>query len=140
MAISTYKTYLMKKGQSEDWAKVIDIKDYPDLGGSPELIETTTLSNKMSTFIPGIQKTEALEFTGNYTKSEYTTLVALGAKEETYAVWFGATGDGPTATPTGSDGKFEFKGTLSVYVLGGGVNDVVQLKVTIVPSTEITAA
>ena len=44
MAISTYKVFLMKK-TSETWSKLIDIKDFPDLGGSPELLETTTLSD-----------------------------------------------------------------------------------------------
>ena len=64
MAISTYKVFLMKK-TSETWSKLIDIKDFPDLGGSPELLETTTLSDKMQTYIPGIQSLDALEFTAN---------------------------------------------------------------------------
>lgn len=36
MAISTYKTFLMKKGDTGDtWSKLIDIKEFPDLGGEP---------------------------------------------------------------------------------------------------------
>ena len=42
--------------------------------------------------------------------------------------------------PTGSDGKFEFKGQLSVFPVGGGVNEVVDMTITIAPSTPITAA
>ena len=56
MAISSYKTFLMKgTGTSEiTWSKLIDIKDYPDLGGTPEMLETTTLSDGSQTYIPGI--------------------------------------------------------------------------------------
>ena len=50
MAISTYKIFLMKKATAgETYEKVIDIKDFPDLGGAPEMLETTTLSDKMQT-------------------------------------------------------------------------------------------
>lgn len=137
MAISTYKIFLMKK-TSDTWGKLIDIKDFPDLGGSPELLETTTLSDKMQTYIPGIQSLDALEFTANYTKADYTSLKALEGVENEYAVWFGGTESGETVTPTGSEGKFKFTGALSVYASGGGVNEVVGMTITITPSTPIT--
>lgn len=137
MAISTYKIFLMKK-TGENWGKLIDIKDFPDLGGSPELLETTTLSDRMQTYIPGIQSLDALEFTANYTKADYTTLKALEGVESEYAVWFGGTESGDTVTPTGSEGKFKFTGALSVYASGGGVNEVVGMTITIAPSTPIT--
>lgn len=136
MAISTYKTFLMKK-KATVYEKVIDIKDFPDLGGSPETLETTTLTNKMQTSIPGIQKMDALEFTCNYTLDDYKTLKALEGTETDYAVWFGGTEASGTVTPDGANGKYAFKGYLSVYPVGGGVNEVVEMKVTITPSTEI---
>ena len=137
MAISTYKVFLMKKTDST-YAKLVDIKEFPDLGGDPELLETTTLSDRMQTFIKGIQSNEALAFTANYTSTDYQTLLALSGIE-TYAVWFGGTenNDG-TVTPTGADGKFEFNGQLSVHPVGGGVNEVVDMAITIAPSTVIT--
>lgn len=142
MAISTYKVFLMKgttsSGSTTTWEKLIDIKDFPDLGGAPELLETTTLSDKMQTYIPGIQSNDALEFTANYTKADYEALVALADSEEEYAVWFGGTESGGVVTPDGSNGKFAFKGTLSVHVVGGGVNEVVDMNITIAPSTVIT--
>lgn len=141
MAISTYKIFLMKKASTGDtYEKVIDIKDFPDLGGAPEMLETTTLSDKMQTYIPGIQSLDALEFTANYTKTDFTKLKALEGKEESYAVWFGGEKTGGVLTPTGSDGKFEFKGQLSAFPVGGGVNEVVDMTVTIAPSTPITVA
>ena len=139
MAISPYKVFLMKKGEGSTYTKLIDIKDFPDLGGSPELLETTTLSDKMQTYIPGIQSNDALEFTTNYTKADYTTLAALADTEEDYAVWFGGTEAEGVVTPDGSNGKFSFKGKLSVHVNGGGVNEVVDMTITITPSTVITA-
>ena len=32
MAISTYKSFLMK-GNGGSWSKLVDIKEFPDLGG-----------------------------------------------------------------------------------------------------------
>lgn len=139
MAISTYKVFLMKKASPEEtWEKVIDIKDFPDLGGAPEMLETTTLSDRMQTYIPGIQSLDALEFTANYTKEDYTKLKELENVEHDYAVWFGGTEAEGVVTPTGDDGKFEFKGQLSAFPVGGGVNEVVGMTVTIAPSTPIT--
>ena len=138
MAISTYKVFLMKKGTGDTWSKLIDIKDFPDLGGSPEMLETTTLSDKMQTYIPGIQSLDSLEFTSNYTKEDYETLASLAGTENDYAVWFGGTESGGVVTPTGDNGKFSFKGDLSVHVSGGGVNEVVDMVITIAPSTVIT--
>lgn len=137
MAISTYKIFLMQKNASA-WEKVVDIKEFPDLGGTPEMLETTTLSDKMQTYIPGIQSLDALEFTSNYTLAEYKKLKVLEGEDKEYAVWFGGTEAGDTVTPTGSDGKFKFNGQLSVFPVGGGVNEVVDMTITIAPSTPIT--
>ena len=104
------------------------------------MLETTTLSDKMQTYIPGIQNLDALEFTANYTKADFATLKALDGVEHDFAVWFGGTEEANILTPTGSDGKFEFKGQLSVYPVGGGVNEVVDMNITIAPSTPITEA
>lgn len=139
MAISTYKVFLMKK-TADAYEKLIDIKDFPDLGGAPEMLEITTLSDRMQTYIPGIQSLDALAFTANYTKEDYSKLKALEGVENDYAVWFGGTETTGVVTPTGTDGKFEFKGQLSAYPVGGGVNEVVDMNVTIAPSTPITMA
>ena len=138
MAISTYKIFLMSSTDGSTYTKLIDIKSFPDLGGAPEMLETTTLSDAMQTYIPGIQSLDALEFEANYTKEDFAKLKALEGKEQQYAVWFGGTGEGETLTPTGSDGKFKFKGYLSVYPVGSGVNEVVNMNINIAPSTPIT--
>ena len=139
MAISTYKVFLMHKAAAaEAYTKLIDIKEFPDLGGEPEMLETTTLSDKMQTYIAGIQSLEGLSFLSNYDKADYAKLKALEGKKEQYAVWFGGTEAGGVVTPDGSNGKFSFDGELSVYPVGGGVNEVVDMNITIAPSTVIT--
>lgn len=144
MAISTYKVFLMHSADNgASYSKLIDIKDFPDLGGDPEQLETTTLSDKMNTYIPGIQSLDALEFTANYTMADFARLKGMeedeyGSKIDHYfAIWFGGVGEGSTLTPNGNDGKFKFRGKLSSYPTGGGVNEVVDLKISISPSTVI---
>ena len=137
MAISTYKTFLMDSEDGESWNKLVDIKDFPDLGGAPEMLDVTTLSDRMRKQIAGIQELDAPEFTCNYDYTEYKKLKALEGKTRHYAVWFGGTEAGETVTPTGSDGKFKFQGQLSVYAAGAGVNEPVDMKVTIAASTNI---
>lgn len=139
MAISTYKVFLMKK-DSSTYQKLVDIKEFPDLGGEPEMLETTTLSDNMQTYIAGIQSLDGLTFTANYDMTDFQKLKALEGKEEEYAVWFGGTGDVGSVTPDGSNGKFSFKGQLSVFPVGGGVNEVVDMSISIAPSTPITFA
>ena len=141
MAISTYKVFLMHKAaDASEYTKLIDIKDFPDLGGTPEMLETTSLSDSMQTYIPGVQSLDGLEFSANYTKEDFTRLKAMEEKEIQFAVWFGGTGEGASLTPTGADGKFEFKGKMSVFPSGGGVNEVIGLTISIAPSTPITVA
>ena len=131
MAMSTYGIYLMHKGTGATYTKLIDIKDFPDLGGAPEMLETTTLSDAMQTYIEGIQSSDALEFTANYTKEDYTACNALKGKKESFAVYFGE---------EGVNGKFEFDGYLSARVNGGGVNEVVGMTISIAPATPITVS
>lgn len=142
MAISTYKVFLMKKADSsgDTWEKLVDIKEFPDLGGEPEMLETTTLSDNMQTYIAGIQSLDGLAFTANYDVDDFQTLKGLEGQEKDYAVWFGGSGSAGSLTPDGSNGKFSFKGQLSVFPVGGGVNEVVNMSITIAPSTPITFA
>lgn len=135
-------TFLMYKASaSADWAKLVDIKDYSDLGGEREMLETTTLTDDMQHFIPGIIMLDNgnVQFTCNYILSDYQTLKGLEEVEHEYAVWLGgtkgATGD---VTPNGDDGKFLITGILSVRIVGKGVNEVREMQVSIAPSEDIT--
>lgn len=135
-ATSTYKSFLMVKNSST-YEKLIDIVSYPDLGGAPEMLEATTLSDSMTVNVLGIQSLDALEFECNYSLEEYTKLKEMEGENKEFAIWLGGTESAGTVTPTGSDGKFEFGGQLAVYVNGGGVNEVRKMTVSIAASTPI---
>lgn len=131
MAISTYPVLLKydkSATETPDWADVCDIKDFPDLGGSPDILETTTLSDSAKTYIAGIKDQQAIEFTANYDEDDMDDIAALTGTKK-FQLWFGA---------NGASGKFAFSGTISAYVVGAGVNEVVDMKIVIVPSTAIT--
>lgn len=138
MATSSYKSFLMRKGTGDTYEKLVDIKDYPDIGGSPETLETTTLSDSMQTYINGIQSSEAMEFTINYESTTYDTIAAMADEEQEFAIWFGGTESAGVVTPTGDEGKFSFKGYISIRVSGKGVNEVREAVISIAPSTVIT--
>lgn len=132
MAISSYNAKLMHgTGEIPTWEQLLPVKTTPQLGGAPEQLETTTLDDSMQTFINGIQAAEAMSFTANYDSDKYDELKLLENKTEKYAVWFGNQGNG-------EDGKFSFEGQLSVYVNETAVNGVIEMTVTINPSTVIT--
>jgi len=139
-ATNTYMTYLMHGTGTGTvtYEKLLDITSFPDMGEDPDLLETTTLSDPMQTFILGIiQMGSGLSFEANYDKTTFTALKALENKTEKYALWFGGSESGGVVTPDGSNGKFSFDGQLSVRVLGAGVNEVRKMSILIAPSTPI---
>ena len=128
-AISTMGVTLKWGENQNTLTKKIDIKNFPDLGGAPEMLETTTLSDEAQTFIPGIQSMDALEFTANYTKTDYEAVLADEGKELYYALEFGE---------DGSEGVFEWRGQHTVWVTGAEVNSVVEMVISIAPLTKPT--
>lgn len=141
MAISTYKTYLMHAATGTEYKKLVDITSFPDLGGEPEAIEVTTLSDPMKKFIPGIQSNGNMPFEANYDKAAYEAIKALKGTEQKLSIWFGATtGEGGVDTPTGEHGKFDFLGYVNVHVNGGAVNEAVKMTISVIPSSPIVEA
>ena len=142
-ATSTYMTFLMHSTDGSTWEKLVDIKSFPDLGGDPELLDTTTLTDKQRTGVPGIIESDTLVFEANYDKNDFTKLntqmEADRSANSHYAVWFGGTEvSGEDPTPTGALGKFTFDGKLTVRVAGGGVNEPRAMSVSIAASTPIS--
>ena len=136
--IATYKSYLMYRTTSANsYAKLIDITDFPDLIGTPEKIDITTLSDAQRVYIAGIADREDMTFNANYTAQNFKAVNDLAGHNYEYAVWFGATGDVGSETPDGSDGKFEWIGDIRPGVAGGGVNEAVKMTVTCTPSTVV---
>lgn len=130
-AYSTINTVLKIGATADALTQLTKIKSYPDLGGTPETIETTDLEDTMQTFVTGVQSVDSMEFTANYTPEGYEAAVAAIPEEGTekvYQVEFGA---------NGAAGKFRWSGSHSVRVSGGEVNGVREMVITCVPGTEI---
>jgi hypothetical protein len=126
MAISSYKVELHNSATGEGtYTKFADIKDFPDLWGEPNMLETTTLSDNAQTFIPGIKQMESMAFTLNWDKELATTIKGMEGKESYWKVVF-------------SDGaEFSFAGQPALGVTGKGVDEVLEMTLTIVPSSVI---
>ena len=135
----TFKSFLMYKATAgaSDYTKLIDIKEFPDMGGDPDMLETTTMSDSAKTYILGLQDMDTLKFTANYTKAAFTTLDGLDGPYD-FAVWFGGTESQGVVTPNGEDGKFAWQGQLTAYVTGKGTNEVREITISISASTPIT--
>lgn len=82
MAISTFKTFLMHKKEESTYEKLVDITEFPDLGSDPELLETTTTSDRMKTYILGILGNEGLKFPANYDHTAYKALKKVEGKTD----------------------------------------------------------
>ena len=114
MAISTFNVVLKWGASADAVEKVVDIKDFGDLLGEPNQLETTTLSDSQQTFIPGIRQSESVPFTCNYVASEFAKVRADEGKVLFYELTF-------------SDGSgFKWSGQHSVSVPGKGVDEVIE--------------
>lgn len=125
MAISTYLATLKWGTDATTVAKVVDIKDFPDLMGEPNMLETTTLSDAAQTFIPGIKSTDIMTFTYNYTKADFDKVKADEGKALYYELAF-------------SDGSaFVWQGSHVATLPGKGVDEVIEAGIAIAPSTTV---
>lgn len=138
MAISSAMSFLMKSTDGEAYTKMVDIKEFPDLGDAPETLDTTTLSDTRETSIMGLQKGGILEFPANYDDEAYDEIEALKGQTLYLSLWLGGTEADGVVTPTGSNGKFSFQGQVAVRLNGAGTNAVVGMTISIAPSTPIT--
>lgn len=127
MAISTQGTVLKIKN-GEEALVTVNIKSFPDLGAAPAAIDVTTLADTVQKFISGVKALAAMEFVANYDKEVFTTLKGKEGEDLTYTVEFGA------------NGTFTFNGSHSVAIAGAGLNAAVDMKISVLPNGEITAA
>lgn len=127
-AVSTINTVLKAGAAKASLAQLCKIKSYPDLGGTPEQLETTDLEDSMQTFVDGVQSVDTMEFTANYTKESYEAVLESAGTEQKYQLEFGN---------AGADGIFSWTGTHSVRVTGGEVNGVREMVITCTPSSKI---
>jgi len=100
----------------------------------PNMLDCTTLSDGMEKRIPGIlQSGDGYSFTANYTPANFAKVKALVGHQYDYALWLGGTS---TGEPDGHNGKFSWTGDVVVGFPGKGVDEVQDMSITAVPSTD----
>ena len=123
IALLTNKTFLMHKNAEGKWAKLVDITKYPQIGGEPERIEVTRLTDTKKRYINGLQDSQSLGFEANYLKEDYAKLNELAGSLETFRLCFGDN--------LGTDGCWEWSGKLSVTISEGESNAARKMSFTI---------
>jgi hypothetical protein len=117
MALSSYLTKLTIG------TKDYSIKDFPSILGQRSALETTTLSDDAQTFIPGIrQQSDSFPFLMNYDATTYAEINAL-------------TGEQDCELTFGDGSKYTWKGSVSASVNEGSVDSVLEMTVSVTPST-----
>lgn len=89
---------------SEDgtkWNEVGGVKTVPEMGGSPQTIDVTTLSSPRQESIEGLQQSQSLAFQCVYQGDNFKAMAALSGNHKQYK-WRVTFPDGTTSTFTGS--------------------------------------
>lgn len=128
-AHSTIGTILEVSEDGSAWEKMCPVKKYPALGGAPEQLETTDMEDESQTFVPGVQSMDAMEFTANYTYANYSAVKAKSATPLHYRLKLAK-----------NAGVATWQGQHSVFVNEGEVNGIIEMTITVSPSTKIDIA
>lgn len=125
-ATSTANTILKSSSTQEgSFEKLLDITGYPDLGSTPNKLDTTDLSDlKFKTSILGLQEIPDLTFEANYDIATFTKIDAM-----TGTHWFNL-----EFGTDGANGVFEWSGEIAIFANGGGIDEV--RKMTVILSAE----
>lgn len=105
------------------------IKTTPQLNGEREQIESTDLTDTAQTFVPGVQSVENMQFTANFTLAAYTSLKANALTDGFFEIDFVSAG-----------AKATWEGQYDVYVNETEVNGLIEMTITVYPSTVVTIA
>ncbi len=126
IALHTQKTYLFVSDSTDGstFTKLIDIKDFPDLGGEPAKIEVTTMSaEKTKQYIPGLQDVENFSIKANFTPDNWEKIEAIKDVRK-FQLRLGENGE---------NGVFEGKGPVMCYKNGASPDGVHEMTVVITP-------
>jgi hypothetical protein len=109
-------TISYKEGSMTDFEEIDLLMEVPEIGGDPEKIEVTTLSDKHKKYIPGISDLGDLDFVFLFDNSEATSNYRIlkelqdNKKLATFKVEY----------PDGTGHQFD--AYVNVKIAGGGVN------------------
>lgn len=127
--ISTIKTVLKAGRTANDLRRLCRTRTYPDVGGKPDVLQTTELQDKTHTFAGGIDQVEAMTFTATYNRQDYESVLETEGEPLVYQLEFGE---------EGSQGIFYWTGYHFVYVNSKGVNEVREMTIVVFPRSPLT--
>lgn len=117
-----------KDGSTTAYTELKNLQEIPDLGGSTESIEITTLADGAHKYTDGIKDYgDSLEFTFLYEKEQFTALNALSGSIK----WKVTLPDDSSCT---------FSGSSNVTLVGVGVNEALTYTLSIRPDSEMVWA
>ena len=126
MAHNTINTILRRGAAANNMSQLARIKSTPQLGGEPEQIEATDLQDRQQTFVPGVESVDSFTFVCNYTPESYDAVKATAGIPGFYQLIFA------------QHSAFQWQGEHNVYVNGTEVNGLIEMTITVTPSTEVT--
>ena len=119
-----------KASGGNSFTDLTNLQEIPDLGGSADSVEVTTLDDAAHMYINGLKDYgDSLDFTFLYVKAQFDTLNGLSGEN-----------DWKVLLPGTSAGTCTFKGEPSVKLNGVGVNDALTYTLSIKPTTALTWA
>ena len=129
-AHNTIGTILKFGTTANSLSELCKIKTFPQLNGEREQIESTDLTDTAQTFVPGVQSVENIQFTANFTTTAYTSLKTNALTDGFFELDFGGN----------AGAKATWEGQYDVYVNEGEVNGLIEMTITVYPSTVVTIA
>ena len=129
MAVISKGIKLSYKASGTTYTDLTNLQEIPELGGSADSIEITTLADAAHKYTNGILSYgDTLAFKFLFDKTQFTTLSGLSGSIS----W--------KVTLPGDNGSATFTGSPSVALDGAGVNVALTYTLNIKPDSEITWA
>ena len=91
-AYSTIGTTLEYSKDGTTWTELTPIKTFPALGGAPDQIDITDMTDEMQAFILGVQQMDSMEFTANYSPAKFKEIDDLSYQDLKYRIKLGKNG------------------------------------------------
>lgn len=121
---------LSYKSSGSTFTDLTNLQEIPDVGGSADSVEVTTLDDAAHMYINGLlDYGDSLDFTFLYDKTQFNTLASLTGSV-----------DWKITLPGTGSLVASFSGQPSVKLNGVGVNDAITYTLSVKPSTAIAFA
>lgn len=111
--LSSIHTTLSWGTDGTTYGTTVEVSATPDLGGTPQMIEVTTLNDAVQVNVPGVQQLSSLDYTFNFTPENYKKVADDANKQLYYKESEGENGE---------YGTFTWQGMHTVKKNGDSVN------------------